>query len=68
MAPLGLNIEDSVWETFYGIKDGMFLDKIYGLRLLLFLLKVFHRVWLSVLLGRGFAGIYWKKDAILAPL
>ena len=79
MAPLGLNTQDSVWEMFSRITDGMFLDNIYGLRLLLFLLiiyyncwrsllKVFLRGWLSVLLLSGFAGKYWKRVAILAPL
>ena len=28
MALLGLNIEDSDWETFWVIADRMFLDKI----------------------------------------
>ena len=57
----------------------MFLDKIHGLQLLVFLLviyyncwrsllKVFLRRWLSVLPCSGSAGMYWKRDAILAPL
>ena len=57
----------------------MFLDKIYGFRLLLFfliiyyncwrsLLKVFLGRWLSVLLCSGSAEIYWQRDAILVPL
>ena len=79
MASLGLNIEDSVWETFSGITDGMFVDKVYGLRLLLFLLIIYHNCWrsllkvflggwLSVLLCNGSAGIYWKRDAILGGI
>ena len=40
-ASLGLNIEDSVSEMFYGITDGMILDKIYGLRLLWLLIYLF---------------------------
>ena len=57
----------------------MFLDKIYGWRLLLFLLIIYYNCWrsllkmflgrwLSVLLRSGSAGIYSKRGAILAPL
>ena len=76
MTPLGLNIEESVWETFLRIMDSMFLDKIYGLRLLLFLLivyyncwrsplKVFLCWWLSALLCSGSVRIYWEKTPLM---
>ena len=76
MAPLGLNFEESVWETFLRIMDSMFLDKIYGLRLLLFLLivyyncwrsplKVFLCRWLSALLCSGSVRIYWEKVSLM---
>ena len=41
MAPLVLNIEDSVWETFEGIMDGIILERVYGLRLLWLFIYLF---------------------------
>ena len=80
IASLGLNNEDSLWETFQGITDGMILDKIYGLRCCYFLYILFtillKKPLESVSQGLVFSfsmqwfywNVYWKRDAILAPL
>ena len=72
MVPLGLNIEDSIWNVFRNLGRHVFRQYLW-IKMVIFiiyynywrsLLKVFLRGWLSCSCA---VGIYWNRDAILVP-